>query len=168
VPNFENREFYVCCNLRFNADGAVNDAGYDYVNGSTLPLGTKVRVMVATSEGVYISPDGGSSLRYYIEFRFGAPHISAEQFFHNLLLDTDPTPSFQALPPEIQAAVKNRRLVEGMSKEAALMARGYPPYHRTPNGIASDEWLYYENTGVTTRVRFENGNLSQVVSMPAP
>jgi len=38
--------------------------------------------------------------------------------------------------------IKKGTIAEGMSKEAVLMAYGYPPSHRTA-ALASDEWAYW-------------------------
>jgi hypothetical protein len=70
-------------------------------------------------------------------------------------------------PRRIAEGIHDGRLVEGMSKEQALIARGYPPAHRTPN-LEADEWLYYETPGFVDQVRFANGRIQSVSRGAAP
>jgi len=71
------------------------------------------------------------------------------------------------LPDNIAAGIKDGRLVEGMTKDQALIARGYPPRHRTPS-LELNEWLYYETPGFVDRVVFVDGKLQSVTRGPAP
>ena len=48
----------------------------------------------------------------------------------------------------------------GMSKKAVIVARGYPPAHRTPS-LEAPEWLYWQNRWNKKAVRFDsNGKVS--------
>ncbi len=52
-------------------------------------------------------------------------------------------------------AVKAGKLVVGMSKAAVIMARGYPPEHRTPSTEVNN-WLYWENRFRKKAVNFDS------------
>lgn len=43
---------------------------------------------------------------------------------------------------EEQAAIRAGRVEPGLSKEAVIVARGYPPAHKTPD-LESDDWHYW-------------------------
>ncbi len=64
-----------------------------------------------------------------------------------------------------QAAIKAGRIETGMSKEAVLVARGYPPAHATPS-LQSDEWKYWKfQKGYaqdTLVVHFKNNKVSEI------
>jgi len=47
---------------------------------------------------------------------------------------------------------------EGMTKEEAILARGYPPVHRTYS-TEDDRWVYQQNRFVTQTVVFADGKL---------
>jgi hypothetical protein len=49
----------------------------------------------------------------------------------------------------------------GMSKEAVILALGYPPSHKTPS-LEGDAWTYWRNRFVTFVVEFENGKVARV------
>lgn len=48
-----------------------------------------------------------------------------------------------------------------MSKDAVLVAIGYPPITRTPT-LESDDWTYWSNRFNTFIVYFENGKVSRI------
>ena len=160
-PGLRGRELFLCCTLHFNQDDDASDANYAYPSGgSMLRAGTRVHVMKTGSTSITFSP-AGESRRYSIDMRFGNERQSPAEYFHKLLRDTDPRPGLADAPAEIQRAVAEGHLLKGMTKEQAIMARGYPPLHRTPD-LNGDEWLYFQDRGLADRVRFANG---QIVSI---
>jgi len=58
-------------------------------------------------------------------------------------------------------AIENGRVVPGMSKDAVLVARGYPPAHRTPS-LESDSWRYWQSRFNTIVVNFEDGKVVNI------
>jgi len=46
--------------------------------------------------------------------------------------------------PEEQTAIKAGKVEVGMSKEAVLVSRGFPPAHTTPDWKGMDEWKYWK------------------------
>jgi len=53
----------------------------------------------------------------------------------------------------------------GISKEALIVARGYPPKHMTPS-LKYDTWKYWRNRWVTKNVGFENNKLKTFNGQP--
>lgn len=49
----------------------------------------------------------------------------------------------------------------GVTKEALLVARGYPPKHRTPT-LAYDSWAYWRNKWVSKNIEFKNNKTVSV------
>ena len=58
-------------------------------------------------------------------------------------------------------AIENGRVVPGMSKDAVLVARGYPPAHRTPT-LESDSWRYWQSRFNTIVVNFDDGKVVNI------
>ena len=81
--------------------------------------------------------------------------------------DVDPSSTIATWPPDIVAAVGAGQLVVGMTKQQALTARAYPPFHRTDN-LESDEWVYYENGDVVEMLSFTNDRISAITTGPPP
>jgi len=53
------------------------------------------------------------------------------------------------------------RAAPGMSKDAVVLAMGYPPDHANPS-LDSDLWTYWRNKFIKTVVHFSNGVVSHV------
>ena len=54
-------------------------------------------------------------------------------------------------------AIKNGIIVDGMSKNAVLVAYGYPPEHRT-GSLYSNRWIYWRNKFVTFAICFDKND----------
>jgi hypothetical protein len=48
-----------------------------------------------------------------------------------------------------------------MSKDAVVMAYGYPPDHKTPS-LKTDLWTYWENRLISITVQFADGKAAVV------
>jgi len=63
------------------------------------------------------------------------------------------------LPPEVQAAIKEKKAIEGMDRDQVLLALGRPlrKTRETKDGAELEDWIYGEPPGRVTFVTF-NGN----------
>ena len=63
----------------------------------------------------------------------------------------------ETLPEPIQAAIKEKRAVEGMDRETVLLALGRPKnkVRETKDGVDYEDWIYGEPPGRITFVTFE-------------
>lgn len=69
--------------------------------------------------------------------------------------------SLQGFTRAERQAIKGGEVEKGMSKQATLLARGYPPAHETPSTDA-DEWKYWKSRFNTTIVYFNNNKVSRI------
>lgn len=171
-PTLAGREFSLCCNTGFNSEFAASDANYGryrsdqgFTPGPFLAAGTRVRVTNVGGSAVAIQPLDSPTI-YTISFSYGRKQQSASQYFQNILRDKNPLDAMQNVPPSIADAIRGRRLVTGMTKEQALIARGYPPAHRTPS-LDANEWIYFHTPGFVDRVTFADGKIQSVARGPA-
>jgi hypothetical protein len=67
---------------------------------------------------------------------------------------------YQRFSEKEKRNIKLGEIEVGMSKDAVLMAYGYPPAHRTPS-LESDQWVYWLNRFVNRPVVFRDGRVSQ-------
>jgi hypothetical protein len=168
------RQFYLCCNIGFNARFEASDSNYGqyivashtYRAGPVLEAGTKVTVVRVGESGVAFRPENSETV-YTLAFGYGRKQMSPTEYFRNILRETNPMDSLKKVPAAISAAIKEGQLIPGMTKPETLIARGYPPAHRTPN-LESNEWIYYETPGFVDRVVFVDGTIESVTRAPAP
>ena len=68
------------------------------------------------------------------------------------------------LPPEVQAAVKEKRAIEGMDRDQVLLALGRPrtKVRETREGVEEEDWIYGNPPGRMTFVTFGNGKVLRV------
>jgi hypothetical protein len=168
-PSLVGKQKYLCCNMSFDIHDAASDANYgqyalragEYGKGPMLAAGTKVTLIAVGSSGVAFSPDG-TDQQYTLRFAYGRKQMTPDQYFARIFLDTDPRSS-----PEPGSGPSTTQLTDGMTKEQALLARGYPPAHHTPN-LDQNEWVYFETPGFVDRVVFVDGKIQSITRGPAP
>ena len=68
---------------------------------------------------------------------------------------------------ETQSLIKAGQLGEGMTRYQTLLARGYPPAHRTPS-LQSDQWVYWSSRHQSDVVNFVDGRLVAAVDIEQP
>ena len=156
---------YLCCTLRFNGSHEASDAGYDYPDRVVVPAGTPVHDVRLTSARAQFVPEG-ETRTYSLEFRYGRTAMSPGAFYGMIFVPDDPLQHLEA-NAAVREAIRGGRLLPGMSKREALMARGYPPAHRTPSPNA-DEWLYYSQRKLCERVRFVDGRIASIEQTEPP
>ncbi len=63
------------------------------------------------------------------------------------------------LPPEVQKAIKDKRVLEGMDREQVMLALGRPNHksRETKDGLEVEDWVFGQPPGKITFVTF-NGN----------
>jgi len=71
----------------------------------------------------------------------------------------------ESLPEPIRAAIEEERAIEGMDRDAVMLAMGRPLRKvREPNadGVEIEEWIYGEPPGVITFVTFDGDEVIEV------
>ena len=167
------RDFYLCCTTRFDPKLSASDANYSqyrseqhYSSGPTLAAGTRVRVTQVGGSAVAFEPID-YPMTYTISFSYGRTQESPSQYFRGILRDTDPLAALHDAPPSLGDDIRKGRLSVGMTKEQALLARGYPPARQTPN-LDANEWIYFNTPGFVDRVTFAGGKIESIALGPAP
>jgi len=125
----------------------------NYGRGTLIPVNTKVRVDDITSSTIRLTiVASGEALKLsnIEKYTGGGVDLLAER-----TLSTEPT---DLSGFEFQKEIKVGRLRLGMTKEEAILARGYPPVHRTYS-TEDDRWIYQQNRFATQTVVFAEGKL---------
>jgi hypothetical protein len=70
----------------------------------------------------------------------------------------------ESLPPEVQAAIKEKRAREGMNHEQVVMALGRPRLksRETKEGLELEDWVYGEAPGKITFITFKGDKVVKV------
>jgi hypothetical protein len=70
----------------------------------------------------------------------------------------------ETLPPEVQAAIKEKRAMEGMDREQVILALGRPVHksRETKEGVELEDWIYGKPPGRITFVTFEGNKVVKV------
>lgn len=108
-------------------------------------------------------PTMGTTLE--VLFPRGVPPLKSAEFKKMLkpVLDFEKRSAtenyVENLPPEIQAAIKDKRVIEGMDREQVLLAMGRPRHksREVVDGEELEDWIYGLPPGRITFVTF-NGN----------
>ncbi len=61
-----------------------------------------------------------------------------------------------------KTAIEQGDVVIGMTKDAVIISRGFPPAHRTAN-LKLDSWRFWQNRFGTIVYEFEQGKVSKIV-----
>jgi outer membrane protein assembly factor BamE (lipoprotein component of BamABCDE complex) len=171
APRFDTAGRFTCCNLHYEGN-ELSDANYWI--GTTVPVGTPVRIESATPDSVTIVA-GGQKLT--LKHEYGTNEESFEQYVGKILVNSDPHRRIGEFPEEVQRAITKGKVERGMTREQVLLSLGYPPGQETPS-LESLEWTYWYSPadaasfGIyrrTYRVVFDHrGKVTAVVGRPAP
>lgn len=144
------------------------------INGG-LKSGRKWYERVEVGMGNRTSPIGQSgnpTLGSNIALLFpkGVPPLSAAEIKKILLPIMDfekrsATEQFvSTLPPEVQKAIKDGRVIEGMDRDTVIMILGRPrnKSRETKDGIDYEDWVYGNPPGKMTFVTFQGSKVSKV------
>ena len=68
------------------------------------------------------------------------------------------------LPPEIQAAIKAKKVIEGMDREQVILVLGRPRHksRETNEGVETEDWVYGQAPGKITFVTFGGSKVTKV------
>ena len=125
----------------------------NYGRGTLVPINTKVRVDDITSSTIrltIVATGKALKLSNIEKYTGGGTDVLAER---TLSIEPMDLSGFK-----YQKDIKVGRLRMGMTKEEAILARGYPPVHRTYS-TEDDRWVYQQNRFVTQTVVFADGKL---------
>jgi hypothetical protein len=116
----------------------------NYIDGTFIPLGTKVNITDLTNEEIKFTTVSKNRAYVIIYVRKHTP-MSMQELFARYFVADDPlsqgTDFYNSTSKE-QDQIKKGKIVVGMSKKAVVMALGYPPSHKTPD-LEGDVWSYW-------------------------
>lgn len=152
-------EGYTCCNFHYDRDW-ISDANWG--NLPMIPAGARIRVLDYGSHRASVEIDG-KPMR--IGHDYGRNEESLEKFISKLVVKSNPRAKIDKASPKAKAAMREARVVPGMTKEQVIVAVGYPPTHRTRS---TDEsvWNYWASRAGRYEVHFKGNTVERVSGAP--
>ena len=70
----------------------------------------------------------------------------------------------EVLPPEVQTAIKDKKVIQGMDRDQVLMAMGHPDHksRETKDGVELEDWVFGQPPGKITFVTFNGRKVIKV------
>lgn len=147
----------------FEINGGVK-GGRKWYDNIQVGMGTRTTPI----RGNQTAAPGGTSIA--LTFDENTPPLSAAELKKLLapILDFEQRSATEqlvdTLPPEMQAAVKENRAIEGMNHDQVILALGKPrtKVRETKEGLEVEDWIYGLPPGKVTFVTFSDGKVIRV------
>ncbi len=131
----------------------------NYSRGWFLPVNTRVKIENTTARTIRVHvPSRGQS--FVIKNRQNYTGKNIEGIYNQYF--GDEKVSLKKFDKDVRENIKSGNLEKGMSKKATILARGYPPVHRT-SSLESNVWTYWKGrfTG-RIKVHFKKEKISRI------
>ena len=127
---------YTCCNLRYDGDGWISDA--NWMSQPFVPAGTPIKLYEFKSDRAKAMIDGKPM---WLGLDYARKQQTFKDYAAKIALKDDPKPRIASYPANVQAAIRDGRIVIGMTKEQVTVALGYPRLDKT-RSLDDARWLY--------------------------
>lgn len=114
------RQGFACCNLHYSKDW-INDGNYAEL--PMIPAGTPIEVLSYGFHRAYVKVDG-KPMR--LGHDYGRDQETLEAWTGKIVVNEDPRPRIATYPPTVQAAIREGKVMAGMTREQAIASIGYP------------------------------------------
>jgi hypothetical protein len=114
------RQGFACCALHYHHDW-INDGNYAEL--PMIPAGTPIEVLNYGSNRAYVKVEG-KPMR--LGHDYGRDQESLEAWVGKIVVNDDPRPRIATYPPPVQAAIREGKVMVGMTREQAIVSIGFP------------------------------------------
>ncbi len=150
------RRGFACCNLHHDGD-SINDGNYGEL--PMIAAGTPIEVLSYGRNKAYVKVDG-KSMR--LEHDYGRDQESLESWVGKIVVDDDPRPRIDGYTPAIREAIREGKVLVGMSREQAIAAIGYPLTSENPS-LDAPVWRIWRSRRGEYQLNFRSdGHLASV------
>jgi len=155
LPQVEDQTFYLQRNAWFYE--GVHDAT-NYHLGVRVPVNTRVTI-TDTGSGTITFRQANGDGPYTIENIHEYSQKDLQGLFERYFGDAPV--ALDRFAPDSRRAITEGRVITGMSRDAVLLARGYPPAHETAS-LEDDSWRYWVDRHDTRLVHFRDGQVTRI------
>lgn len=130
----------------------------NFRRGASIPVNTPVRLLKITNKTIEVAVDNGSQtllVKNVIKHTGDDVPRAFDKLFGKTKVNLSRFNSVE------RRNIKNGTVAKGMSKDAVLVAIGYPPITETPS-LDSNLWVYWSGRFNRFNVHFKNGRVSKV------
>ncbi|MCK5850438.1 MAG: hypothetical protein KAH23_05940 [Kiritimatiellae bacterium] len=145
--------YYTKINIWYQTPVSIPTTNYH--KGGRIPAGSKVKIL-SVSHGRITFLDDATGVMTLVYARRHT-RVDFKKMFDRYFSKKDVRAKggvFHTLTKQEQSNVDKGTISVGMSKDAVLMAYGYPPGHRTPS-LRNDTWTYWVDRRQRTVVNFD-------------
>lgn len=153
------RTGYTCCNLHFEDDW-ISDGNYGEY--PFIAAGTPVKVYGYSGDRAYVEI-GGRKMR--LGHDYGRKQETLQQWVEKIVVAKDPKVRLATFPPDVREAIRIGKVSEGMNKEQAIMAVGYPLTSDTPS-LDAPVWNYWLSSFAQYQLIWDKGGRMKVSADP--
>lgn len=130
----------------------------NYSSGYLIPINSRVEIQESNRGAIVIHvPDLDRRVRIENAANHTGEDIVGiyERYFGNRPVD------LSRFDSNTRNAIEGGRVEEGMTRDAVLLARGYPPSHQTPS-LDQNVWTYWRNRFARQTVTFSGDRVSEL------
>ena len=131
------------------SDGTVEATNYQ--RDTLIPVNARITIVGSDSQSIFFEYDGKLIALHNTEkYTRISPYKLMQRSFGETPVD------LSRFTEQEQMAIREGKVEAGLSKEAMLVARGYPPAHKTPD-LGADDWQYWNGRFNSRIYHFKEG-----------
>lgn len=124
----------------------------NYERGMLLPVNTQVTLLSLSPKAMTFQVESTGEV---IKVKNNSSYTGKDMNGMAELMFSDTPTNIEAFPDRVSTAIRTGEIYLGMTKQQVLLARGYPPAHKTPS-VDSDRWTYWSSRFVIQTIVFSN------------
>jgi hypothetical protein len=127
---------YTCCNLHYEGDW-ISDANWS--DQPFVPAGARIVLKDYGRQRAEVLIDG-RPMRIGLDY--GRERETREQLVAKLMVKDDPRQRLATYVAAVQDAIRDGKVMVGMTKEQVIMSLGYPRTDKTAS-MAAERWIFH-------------------------
>jgi hypothetical protein len=150
------RQGYACCDLHYDKDW-INDGNYAEL--PMIPAGTPIEVLSYGRQRAAVKVDG-KPMR--LGHDYGRDQESLDAWVNKVVIKDDPRGRISSYPSAIQEAIRQGKVMIGMTRDQVIVAVGYP---LTSENVSLDapQWRMWRSSHGEYQLNFSrDGHLTSV------
>ena len=139
---------------------SISDANWG--TSAMIPAGARIKVLSYGSNRAAVEIDG-KPMR--IGHDYGRSEESLEKYLAKIVVKANPKAKLDRYSEKVRGAIRQGKVLPGMTREQVLMSVGYPPTHKTPRLDAS-VWNHWSSRAGRYEVHWTaKGTVDRVVGL---